>query len=118
MDFLDDLASTAPVAQEFTFNGTTGTIWLKRITAGQKLQLVKGKRYNYNTGEGAPQTLEIDLEDNERNTHLVVSFCVVREDGTPRFKTAADVQKLDAALVAALYQAASKFNEPPDAGEA
>jgi hypothetical protein len=28
------------------------------------------------------------------------------------------VQKLDASLVAALYQAASKFNEPPDAGEA
>jgi hypothetical protein len=110
-DFIDELVSgLAPVEMEFSFNGKTGKAFFKRITGAQKLQLVKGRKYKYDTTAGASQIVDVDLEDNERNQHQVILFCVCKEDGSNRFKRIEDVQNLDAGLLSALYDVANRVN--------
>lgn len=116
MDFLDEvLNDNGPVEKQITYNGKSGPAYFKRITGAQKLQLVKGRKYTYNTaGPDAPQSIDIDLEDNEKSQHLMVHFSCCDAAGRPKFKTVGDVQKLDAQLIAALYEAASEVNKAAD----
>lgn len=118
MDFLDELiVDNGIVEREFTFNGKTGAAFFRRINGAQKLALVKGKKYAYTQGDG-PQSFEIDLEDNERTQQLLVQFAVVDPTGKPKFKTLADVQKLDAQLLNALHSVASEVNKAADNADA
>lgn len=111
-DFIDSfLNSGALVEKEISFNGQTGTAYFRRMTGAQKLQLVKGRKYNYNAREKQVDVLEIDLEENERTQHMVIAFCVCNEDGTPKFKNPEAAAKLDAGLLNALFKAANEVNQ-------
>lgn len=122
-DFIDSfLNSGAVVEKEISFGGQSGTAYFRRMTGAQKLALVKGRKYSYNPKDKSVDTLEIDLEENERTQHMVVAFCCCNADGTPKFKDAAAAGKLDAGFLAALFKAANEVNqnanEGPDLGEA
>lgn len=127
-DFISQQAASIskPVAQDITVNGQTGVAYFKPLTAYQKQQLVKGKKYPYRTRqesaandddsdpekkpEALEQVIEIDLEDNEVNQHKVVQFCTCKEDGAQRFKNLTEVQSLPGVLVKALYKGAQAVN--------
>lgn len=110
------LAADGPEAREIVLSGKTVTAFFKRITAGQRAQLLKGQRVSTKAGEGS--TVEIDLGDNESTKLQMVQFCVVTEDGKPFFKTLGEVQRLDASKVNVLYRHVQEVNaEDEDAGK-
>lgn len=124
MDFIEQLLqSDAPVAREVAFPGVDGKpvkgiVYFRRITAGERQKLLQGQRYTMNTeGKAASMKTEIDLSLNEAQKHALVAFSVCREDGTQVFKNAADVAKLDALKVSALYDAADEVNRERDPGK-
>lgn len=117
-DFLESLlASDGPVAKEISYGGKTGTVYFRRISAGERAQLLKGQRINTSGGKNA--SFEIDLADNQHSKHLMVQFSVCKADGSRWFKSLDDVRKADALKVEVLYAAASQVNEEEqDAGKA
>lgn len=125
MDFIDQLLQNdAPVAREVSFPGldgkpVTGTVHFRRVTAGERQRLFKGQKYTMNKeGAQASMRTEIDLELNETQKHLLVMYSVCRADGTAVFKSTAEVQKLDALKLAALYEIADEVNREADPGKA
>ena len=124
-DFIDDLiAGDAPLARTITFttpDGETksGTVYFKRITAGQRQKLLAGQKFSVSrNGEASNVQSEIDLALNERQKHQLVAFSVCRADGKAVFSGPDEVAKIDALKVAALYDAASEVNAERDAGKA
>lgn len=124
MDFIDQLLQAdAPIAREVSFNSPDGnvqkgTVHFRRITAGERQKLLQGQRYSMNKdGNVASMKTEIDLALNEAQKHMLVAFSVCRADGTPAFKSAAEVAKLDALKVGALYEAADEVNREKEPGK-
>lgn len=124
-DFIDDLiAGDAPISRTITFTtpeGETksGTVYFKRITAGQRQKLLAGQKFSVNrSGEASNVLTEIDLALNERQKHQLVAFSVCRADGKSVFSGPDEVAKIDAVKVGALYDAASEINAERDAGKA
>lgn len=123
-DFLSMmLAGEGPQAREVSFvdasgKRQSGTVHFRRITAGERQRLLQGQRYVMDKAGGEAQMrTEIDLSANEAQKHLLVSFSVCHPDGTPAFKNAAEVAKLEAVKVNALFEAASAVNSEVDAGK-
>lgn len=111
-DFLSEvLAADAPVPREVTIAGKTGTVFFKRISAGQRASLLAGQRVQSTAGAAA--TVEIDLGDNQRTKCALVHASVCTEDGKPFFKTIGDVLKLEDAKVNALHRHAAEVNADP-----
>lgn len=83
-DFLSRLTSAdPPVAKKITIGKETGTVHFRRITAGERRQLLEGQKIQHNPGSSA--TVEIDLGLNEKEKHLLVMFSVCTEEGTRVF---------------------------------
>lgn len=124
MDFIEQLLQNdAPVARDVAFPGVDGkvvkgVVHFRRITAGERQRLLQGQRYTMNKdGKEASMKTEIDLALNEAQKHMLVAFSVCREDGSQVFKSAAEVAKLDALKVGALYEAADEVNRERDPGK-
>jgi hypothetical protein len=116
-DFLSELVEGAPEAREVTVGGKTGTVHFRRITAGEREQLLKGMKIAHTPGTGG--SIEIDLAENERQRHLLVCFSVCNPDGSRHFKRVEDVKKLPSATVAALARHAEEVNrEDEEPGKA
>lgn len=109
-DFLSTLTADPVTPRQVTVGDQTGTVWFKRITAGQRSLLLKGQRVSSKVGDGSGSSMEIDLGDNERQRHMLVHFSVVTEEGKPRWRSLADVEALPSRVVSALYQHASDIN--------
>lgn len=107
-DFLSRIASNAPAARELTFAGETGTVYVRKITAGQRAQLLSGQRVS-TSGEGK-SSIEIDLGENELSKAKLVAFAICHEDGKPFFTNERAVSGQPADLVSALYKIASEYN--------
>lgn len=115
-DFIDELLSGSPtVTREVEFEGKKGTVHFRRISAGERVLLLKGQKVLGKAGEKA--TVEIDLSENARTKHLMVKFSVCKADGSPVFKSVDDVSKKDAKVIDALYAHAAEVNGEDDAGK-
>ena len=124
-DFIDDLlAGDAPLARTVTYTtpeGETksGTVYFKRITAGQRQKLLAGQKFSVNrVGDASNVLTEIDLSLNERQKHQLVAFSVCRADGKPVFSGPDEVAKVDGLKIGALYDIASEVNGERDSGKA
>ena len=115
-DFLTEaLEADLPVERQVTINGKTGGVFFKRISAGQRAQLLKGQRVS--TNAGASQ-VDIDLGENEATKLLMVHFCVCHADGRLFFKSVDEVKKIPAAKASVLYEQAAEVNrETEDVGK-
>jgi len=112
-DFLSRFTAEAgPEAREVTFNGETGTVWFRKLTAGERETLLKGMKISHSPGHGG--TIEIDLGENERQRHLLVSFCVCDEQGRRAFRDVKEVKKIPAARLALLATHAEEVNREDD----
>lgn len=115
MDFLDEvLADDGVVQREVTIGGKTGTVYLRRISAGEKKKLLSGMKVNHVVGKDG--SVEIDMGQNEAQRHQWVLYSVCNADGTRRFKSLADVEKVPSHKLEALAEAAIAVNSEVDAG--
>jgi hypothetical protein len=117
-DFLTAfLADNPAIEREVTIRGATGPAHFRRITAGERAQLVKGQKVS--SGSGGTTTVEIDVGESVASQHLLVQFSVCNADGTRRFKTLREVQSAPADVIGVLYAIASEVNrEDGEAGKA
>lgn len=119
-EFIDLLtAPDAPVAREVTLGDRTGTIWFRRLTAGQKEQLMMGRKVTVKTGE-KQGTVDIDLAANERQRQMLVHFTACNEDGDPIFKSLDKVKAMDGWKVAILgrhAEAVQQLGDPDEDGD-
>lgn len=108
-DFLSDfIAPDGVVTKEVSFNGKSGPVHFRRITAGQKANLLKGQK---GQSSGGKTTFEIDLAENAHSKALLVFYSVANQDGNQFFKKLDDVKAIDAGKFEALYLAASDVNK-------
>lgn len=108
-EFLTEvLAAEKPVAREVDFGGRIGTVWFRRLSAGQRAQLLKGQKVSTRVGETAE--VQVDLGENENTKLQMLQFCVCHEDGRPYFKDLAAVQKIPQDKASVLYEHASAVN--------
>jgi dihydroorotase-like cyclic amidohydrolase len=116
-DFLSTLiAESAVVSRDVTFRGKTGPVYFRRISAGERAQLVRGQKVS---SDGGKTSVEIDVGENVTSRHMLVQFSVCNDEaGNKRFKTLREVQALDGGLVEALYEHASEVNREEEAGKA
>jgi hypothetical protein len=116
-DFLGDLiADSSVVSRDLTIRGKTGTVFAKRISAGERASLVAGQKVTA-AGQGSA-SVEIDVGENVKAQHMLVHFAICDDKGNKRFKTLKEVQAIEADIVAALYAFASEINTEGDAGKA
>lgn len=113
-DFLSKLTEEdAPEAREVTIDGETGTVWFKRITAGQREQLLKGMKMSHSPGKDQG-VVEVDLGANEHQRQMLVAFSTCNEDGVRLFKNVEAVQKLAHRKFSALARHAEEVNRFED----
>lgn len=114
-DFLKDILSDhGPVSRSVYFDGKTGQVFFRRISAGQKAELLRGQRVQAGLGKS---TFEIDLAENANSKALLVQFSVCNQDGTPYFKKLSDVKAIDAGVLEVLYTAATDVNKDEFVGD-
>lgn len=108
-DFLSDLLKDdGVVTRPVTFNGKTGDVHFRRISARQKADLLKGQHVQAVSGQKS--TFDIDLSENARSKALLVLYSVANPDGSQFFKKLADAEGIDAGKLEALYMVASDVN--------
>lgn len=81
-----------PEPREVTIDGRTGTIWLKRLTAGQRQNLLKGLKVGHSPGK--ENVVELDLAENEHQRQLLVFYSLCNADGSKAFKNLEHVKNL------------------------
>lgn len=109
-DFLSRLtAEDAPEPRDVTIDGETGVVWFRRVTAGQREQLLKGMKMSHSPGKDQG-VVEIDLGANEHQRQMLVAFSVCDESGVRLFKNVDAVQKLAHRKFAALARHAEEVN--------
>ena len=101
-----------PEAREVEVGGQTGTVYFRRISAGEREKLVHGMKMSHKPGAGT--SVEVDLGENERQRHLLVRYSVCDEDGKPFFKNIDAVQKLPNTVVSVLSRYAEEVNRLSD----
>ncbi len=99
------------VEKQVAVGGKTVAVFFRRITAGQREQLLKGQKVSRS---GSETSFELDLALNEAQRQKFVLYTVCNADGTPFFKDVEAVRAVDSATVQALYAAASSLEEADD----
>lgn len=109
-DFLTRMTqqAAAPIARPVTILGETDTVYFRLLTAGQRLALVSGEKFQVKKGDSP--VITVDLGENETHKHKMVQFCVCDEKGQPVFKDVASVKALPAPVLEALNEAAQAVN--------
>ena len=104
--FQEFLQGVGPVSREFTYNGVTKTVHVRKPTAAQALQLARGQTIAVsNAGNKAKvgeQTMNLELGDVKQKQQMKVHFCICDAEGKDRFRSLAQVQALPDDLVDAL----------------
>jgi hypothetical protein len=115
-EFIEELlAGDGLVQREVTYDGKTGMVTFRRISAGERGQLLKGQKI---AAHGGQSTYELDLSENQQTKYLMVQFSVCKSDGTRYFKRLEDVKNSDALKIEALYLVANEVNsESENAGK-
>lgn len=110
-DFINRLiADDEPEAREIELDGETGTVWFRRLSAGQREQLLRGLKVSHRPGTN-DGSIEIDLGENEHQGQLLVLFSVCDETGKAVFKNIQAVQKIPHRKFKVLLREAEAVNK-------
>lgn len=111
--FSDILAVTVlPISRVINVAGIEKTIFIKRISAGDRLKLTPGNKIAISGGVSSGA--EFSLQDLIQKQHVLVWLSVVDEKGKPLFQNAEAVAKLPDALIKELYKCAEDVNREVD----
>lgn len=107
--WIDNLldGATAPVERDVVWNGRTEKGYFRKISALQRLQLVKGQRVTAKNGQ---TEIELDLGAQESTKHQLVAYSLCDAEGKS-VKTAREVGELPGSLVNVLFRIASEVNK-------
>lgn len=95
------------VEAEVEVAGNKAPGYFRRLTAGERYELLKGQKI---ARSGGQTSMELDLGLNEESKFKFVMFSVCNKDGSSFFKSLEEVKKADSNTVNALYKIASKVN--------
>ena len=109
-DFLKTLLEDKGVeSREVTFKGKTGEMHFRRINAGQRAELMKGRRVQGEAGQ--KPRFDIDLGESEQSKCRLVMYSVCTPEGAAYFRKLDEVKAIDAGLLEVLYGIASDVNK-------
>lgn len=106
-----------PIQREMKYGGATKTVYVRRISASERLALTGSQKFV--VGNGEKPMVELSLQDIARKNQQLVMFAIVGPDGKKLFRNLDAVQELDAQLIDALVKIAEEVNrEVEDEGKA
>jgi hypothetical protein len=108
-DFYDDFVDATPVARTITRGKKTKAVYFRRLTAGERLDLVTGQTMKFVNGQRGDLTM--DMGDITKNRHMLVKFTNVTAEGVQVFGDIHAVQAQPDWLVAELARLADEVNK-------
>jgi hypothetical protein len=115
--FADLLEAEQPQSRTISRDGKEQTVYFRRITAAERVKLLRGQRVH--VGGENKNTMDLDIGDLAMNRHLLVLYSTVKEDGKQVFRNIEAVQALPDWLVSQLAKFADEVNKDEDeAGKA
>ena len=115
-DFFAKFSGEGPQERELKVNGATDSVWVRRLTAGEAIQVNAGTVFRFErTGDptnvqNQRTTSETDLGAQAEKNALLVHFSLCWADGTKMFPNIGEVRKIDGAVFDALVKIASEYN--------
>lgn len=109
MSYFDDLIDSAPIERELSVRGKTVPTWWKPLTAGQRVELLRGQVVK-SDGESA-SVVEVDLAQSAERSQRMVVMTLCTEDGQAVYRTLKDLQSDPSWLIDALVDLARKVHD-------
>lgn len=109
MSYFDDLIDSAPIERELSVRGKTVPTWWKPLTAGQRVDLLRGQVVK-SDGESA-SVVEVDLAQSAERSQRMVVMTLCTEDGQAVYRTLKDLQSDPSWLIDALVDLARKVHD-------
>lgn len=109
MSYFDDLIDSAPIERELSVRGKTVPTWWKPLTAGQRVELLRGQVVR-SDGESA-SVVEVDLAQSAERSQRMVVMTLCTEDGQAVYRTLKDLQSDPSWLIDALVDLARKVHD-------
>lgn len=101
------------IERKITYKGEEITIYVRRLSAGQRAQLNKGMRVNPpEEAGGTPKNEAIDIGRFLERRMQQVLFTIVDSSGNAEFKSEADVRDLEADFLDLLFYESEEVNKP------
>lgn len=103
--------ATPPIKRTITILGESQVIYIKRISAGERIKLTPGNRIAIGANAG---NTEFTLQDLMNKQYLLVQLAIVDENGGKLFQNVDDVSRMPDALVKELHKHAEEANKEAD----
>jgi hypothetical protein len=88
MSYFDDLIDSAPIERELSVRGKTVPTWWKPLTAGQRVELLRGQVVK-SDGESA-SVVEVDLAQSAERSQRMVVMTLCTQDGQAVYRALKD----------------------------
>ena len=109
MSYFDDLIDASLIQRELSVRGKTVPTWWKPLTAGQRVELLRGQVVR-SDGESA-SVVEVDLAQSAERSQRMVVMTLCTEDGQAVFRSLKDLQAEPSLGVDALVDLARKVHD-------
>jgi len=109
MSYFDDLIDASLIQRELSVRGKTVPTWWKPLTAGQRVDLLRGQVVK-SDGESA-SVVEVDLAQSAERSQRMVVMTLCTEDGQAVYRTLKDLQSDPSWLIDALVALARKVHD-------
>ena len=109
MGYFDDLIDASLIQRELSVRGKTVPTWWKPLTAGQRVDLLRGQVVK-SDGESA-SVVEVDLAQSAERSQRMVVMTLCTEDGQAVYRTLKDLQSDPSWLIDALVDLARKVHD-------
>ncbi len=109
MSYFDDLIDSAPIERELSVRGKTVPTWWKPLTAGQRVELLRGQVVT-SDGESA-SVVEVDLAQSAERSQRMVVMTLCDEAGQAVYRSLKELQGEPSWLVDALVDLSRKVHD-------
>jgi hypothetical protein len=91
----EHLFNNKPVEKTINYGGQEATVYFRKLTAGERMQLRAGSKGSVEDGKA---TFNIDWGDIDRRNHQKLLFSCCEADGKPAFKNLQAIAALEEPL--------------------
>ncbi len=109
MSYFDDLIDASLIQRELSVRGKTVPTWWKPLTAGQRVELLRGQVVK-SDGETA-SVVEVDLAQSAERSQRMVVMTLCTEDGQAVYRALKDLQSDPSWLIDELVELARKVHD-------
>lgn len=108
MGYFADLVDSGLVSRELTLKGKSITTWWRPLTAGQRVELLRGQVVKSDGGNTS--IMEVDLAASAERSQRLVQLTLCDAEGVLLYKNMKELQAEPSALVEALARIASEVH--------